>query len=289
MMFAITTLLCLLAGVIATLTLKRQRPGLATRLWVPIGGVWLVLTLLQSVAVVPAGHVGVMDTFGHVSDRTLPPGLNLVSPVTRVITLSTRTQELTEQADVPSSEGLVLKLDASLLFNLSPANASRIYRNVGPKYVETIVIPQFRSHLREATASHEAKALYTSGRELVAVRVQRGLDSTLSTYGVENARVLLRAVRLPQEVAGAIETKLRFEQESEQMRFVLDREKQEAERKRVEAQGIADFQRIVSQGIDERLLRWKGIEATEKLASSPNTKIVVVGGKDGLPLIMNPD
>ena len=243
--------------------------------------------VLSMVTVVPAGHVGVIDVFGNVRERPVLPGVHLVNPVARVVKLSTRTQEITETAQVPSSEGLVMRLDVTMLFNLEAASAPEVYKTVGKEYREVLLIPQLRSYLRGATASFEAKALYTSGRDLVADAMEADLVPSLSERGFDNVQVLLREITLPAQVSQAIEEKLQAEQQSEKMRFVLDREKQEAERKRIEAQGIADFQAIVTEGISDKLLRWKGIEATEALAASSNAKVVVIGGSDGLPLILN--
>jgi regulator of protease activity HflC (stomatin/prohibitin superfamily) len=236
---------------------------------------------------VPAGHVGVKDFFGNVSGSVLSPGINLVIPLTRVVKMSVQTQEIKEVAEVPSQEGLILSLETSLLFQLDPAKASDIYRTVGSDYVGTIVEPQFRSAIREVTASYEAKALYSAEREKIAGEIFALFRRLAGERGIMVQQVLLRRIGLPPVVANAIQEKLRREQEAEQMKFVLQKEQQEAERKRIEAQGIADFQRIVAQGISAQLLEWKGIEATEKLAMSPNTKVVVVGNpKSGLPIIL---
>jgi regulator of protease activity HflC (stomatin/prohibitin superfamily) len=247
----------------------------------------VVLLIGSAITIVPAGHVGVVDLFGRVSDAALQPGVRFVIPLARIHKMSVRTQEVTEAADVPSSEGLVMHVDVTLLYNLDPTQAPSVYQTLGADYESVFITPQLRSHLRDATASFEAKALYTTGREGVASRIRTDLSPALLARGFTNAQVLLRAISLPTQLRTSIEQKLQAEQQSEQMRFVLDRERQEAERKRIEAQGIADFQRIVVQGIDERLLRWKGIEATQALAASQNAKIVIVGGKDGLPLILN--
>jgi len=246
-----------------------------------------ILLVFSAVTIVPAGHVGVIDVFGNVSDRVLQPGVRIVNPLARIHKMSVRTREVTETADVPSSEGLVVHMDVTMLYNLDPAFAPEVYRTLGMDYEAILVQPQLRSHLRDATASYEAKALYTAGREGVTSSMLAAMNPVLNPRGFTNLQVLLRSIALPQQLRASIEQKLQAEQQSEQMRFVLDRERQEAERKRIEAQGIADFQRIVAQGIDERLLRWKGIEATQALAASQNAKIVIVGGKDGLPLILN--
>ena len=236
---------------------------------------------------VPAGHVGVKDFFGQVSTNTLGPGIRLVFPLTSVVKMSVQTQEMKEVAEVPSKEGLILSLETSLLFQLDPAKAVDIYRTVGTEYTGTIVEPQFRSAIREITASYEAKALYSAEREKIAGEIFSLFSRIAGERGIIVQQVLLRKIGLPPVVANAIQEKLRREQEAEQMKFVLQKEQQEAERKRIEAQGVADFQRIVAQGISPQLLEWKGIEATEKLAASTNTKIVVIGNsKTGLPIIL---
>jgi prohibitin 1 len=248
----------------------------------------LILLAQGPFRTVPAGHVGVKDFFGSVSSDALGPGIHVVFPLTRVERMSVQTQEMKEVAEVPSKEGLILNLETSLLFQLDPAKAPEIYKTVGPRYTATIVEPQFRSAIREITSSYEAKALYSAERERIAGEIMELFRRMAGGRGILVQQVLLRKINLPPVVADAIQEKLRREQEAEQMKFVLQKEQQEAERKRIEAQGIADFQRIVAQGISSQLLEWKGIEATEKLATSPNSKIVVIGNpKTGLPIILS--
>ena len=275
--------------VIVSFVASRQTRDPAARSSAIGAGMVIAVVLLgfSAVTIIPAGHVGVIDVFGNVSDRVLQPGVRIVNPLARIHKMSVRTREVTETADVPSSEGLVVHMDVTMLYNLDPTHAPEVYRTLGMDYESILIQPQLRSHLRDATASFEAKALYTSGREGVTSSMLGALNPVLNPRGFTNLQVLLRSISLPNQLRASIEQKLQAEQQSEQMRFVLDRERQEAERKRIEAQGIADFQRIVAQGIDERLLRWKGIEATQALAASQNAKIVIVGGKDGLPLILN--
>ncbi len=265
---------------------RGPRPTSVVTAVVIVIGVILFL-VAGPIRTVPAGNVGVKDFFGSVSSSTLSPGIGLVLPLTSVVRMSVQTQEIKEVADVPSQEGLILSLEASLLFQLDPAKAVDIYRTVGSDYIGTIVEPQFRSALREITASYEAKALYSAEREKIAGEILELFKRIAGERGIMVQQVLLRKIGLPVVVANAIQEKLRREQEAEQMKFVLQKEQQEAERKRIEAQGIADFQRIVAQGISPQLLEWKGIEATEKLAASANSKIVVIGNsKTGLPLIL---
>lgn len=249
--------------------------------------VFVILTTSNPITVIPAGHVGVKDLFGYVSSSTLSPGLRIVIPFTRVVKMSVQTQEVEEIADTPSKEGLIINLDVSLLCRIDPARAVDIYKTVGTSYRNIIVQPQLRSAIREVTASYEAKALYSVEREKIASEIMNLYVRLTSERGIITDQVLLRKIGLPDTLAAAIQEKLKREQESEQMKFVLQKEQQEAERKRIEAQGLADFQKIVSQGISPQLLEWKGIEATEKLAASQNTKIVVIGNSEnGLPLIL---
>ncbi len=247
----------------------------------------VIIAVADPIAIIPAGHVGVKDFFGFVSSDTMPSGLRLVVPFTRVVDMSVQTQEIMEKAETPSREGLIIDLEVSLLYRLDPDKAAETYKKVGSDYAKVVVEPQFRSAIREITASYDAKSLYSSERNKIAGEMQNMFVQLTKSKGVICDQVLLRKVGLPTVIANAIQEKLKREQESEQMKFVLQKEQQEAERKRIEAQGITDFQKIVSQGLNPQLLEWKGIEATEKLANSPNAKIVVIGNtKNGLPLIL---
>ena len=250
--------------------------------------IFALIAISQCFTVIPAGHVGVVDFFGTVSSNTLKSGINFVNPMARVVKLSIKTQEIKEVMDVPSKEGLTVKLELSVLFHLDPEKAAEVYKTVGENYVSVILEPQFRSVARGVTAGYEAKALYTSEREMLAQIIMADLQKIVGPRGVVVESSPLRQITLPPGLTAAIEEKLRAEQESQRMQFVLAKERQEADRKRIEAQGISDFQNIVAKGISDQLLRWKGIEATEKLANSQNTKVIVIGaGKDGLPLILD--
>ncbi len=246
-----------------------------------------LIVISQFWTVIPAGHVGVVDFFGMVSDNTLYPGVNFVNPMANVIKFDARTQEVKEEMTVPSKEGLTVQIEISLLFSLSFENANKIYKTVGEDYSEKILKPQFRSVVRGVTAKYEAKSLYTADREKLSNEIETELSSLVGPRGITLEAAPMRQIKLPAGLTASIEEKLKAEQESQRMEFVLTREKQEAERKRIEAKGIADFQDIVSKGISDQVLKWKGIEATEKLANSSNSKIIVIGsGKDGLPIIL---
>ncbi len=252
-------------------------------------GVLLLVAAFSCATTVPTGHVAVLTRFGKVTGVVLHEGLNFKNPLDKSNEINIRTQELKEQASVPSNEGLIMTLDASLIFRLREDAAAEVFRTLGPGYIATIVEPTLRSTLRSVTSAHTANALYTSARDAVALEVYNEMVKQMAARGIEVEKLLLRDVQLPPTLKTSIEAKQRAEQEALQMSFVLQKEKQEAERKRIEAQGIADFQRIVAQGISQQLLTWKGIEATEKLASSSNSKVILIGSpRTGLPLIMEP-
>jgi prohibitin 1 len=294
MLFVIAVIVAVVA-ILARHTALRAAPAEHGAVVQAVGGVPLVVAaiavvvaLSQCVTVVPAGNVGVVDLFGSVSPVSLKAGINLRNPLANIVKMSVKTEEIKEVMDVPSKEGLTVQLEISALYHLSPERAPEVYKTIGPNYVEVILQPQFRSVSRGVTATYDAKALYTSERELLARTILSDLQKLVEPRGITVESTPLRKVGLPSGLTQAIEDKLRAEQESQRMEFVLLKEKQEAERKRIEAQGIADFQKIVTAGISEPLLRWKGIEATEKIAASQNAKVIIIGaGKDGLPLILD--
>ena len=257
-----------------------------------LAGTITVLALIgafsQTITVVPAGHVGVVDFFGTVSENTLKAGINIINPMAKVEKFSIQTKELKEVMQVLSREGLTIGLEISALHRLDPDSAASIYKKIGADYEDVVLVPQFRSVSRSVTANFQASALYSTERERLGENIMSELSKIVSVRGIIIESTPLRNVALPSQLTDAIEQKQRADQESQRMEFVLTKERQEADRKRVEAQGVADFQRIVATTISEQLLRWKGIEATLKIAESNNAKVVIIGsGKDGLPVILD--
>ena len=247
----------------------------------------LVILFFSAVTRVGTGHVGVLTLFGRVTSETLGEGIHLINPLKTNNEMSIQTQTLKESASVPSSEGLMMSLDTSLIYHLNPDRASDVFQKIGADYETVVVEPTLRSAIREATASHTANALYTGERELVAKQIYDQVTTQLNQRGITVESVLLRDIQLPATLKASIEAKQQAEQEALAMNFRLQKEEQEAKRKRIEAQGIRDFQQTVAQGITPSLLEWKGIEATENLAKSSNSKVVVIGNnKNGLPLIL---
>lgn len=264
-----------------------------------------------AVAAVPAGNVGVPVIFGQVQTQVLHEGLNMKNPFAEIIPMSIRTETYTMSAVMEegqqhrndsivalSKDGLYMPLDVTVAYRLVPSDAPWVYRNLGGDYVEKIVRPASRTAVREAVSKYSSHEAYSTKRNELTLKIQEELQASIAGLmgkysdfkgqGFEIQQVMLRNVDLPEKVKTAIEHKLEAEQQSLQMKYVLEKEQQEAERKRIEARGIADFQDIVTKGINENLLKWKGIEATNNLSKSPNAKIIIIGsGKDGLPVILN--
>lgn len=278
--------------------------SLNLRLLVTVGlyttaGAFLIL-LFRSLAIIPAGHVGVVDSFGEVSKQTLKPGINLVNPLAQVEKFSTRTKEIKETLESPSKEGLILTLDVSILYHLDAAKAEQMYRTIGSNYEQVVLIPQFRSVIRQVTANYDARALYTSQRQQISQQIREQLSQLVASRGIIVEDIPLRKLDLPKTIREAVEQKLQAEQQSQQtdfviqkerkeLEFAIQKERQEAERKRIEAKGIADSQQIISQGLNDKILQLKRIEVAEKVAQSANAKVVVVGaGEQGSPVTIQP-
>ena len=241
----------------------------------------LALTLLASVS---ASAQQITGTEGSPEATTTIDGKQIPPPDPKF------GGEIKEKASVPSKEGLIMGLEASILYHLDPVRAATVYQQMGPTYADILLIPTFRSAIRAITAGNTAASLYSDGREGIAQQILEDVRRQVAPRGVIVENVLLRDLQLPETLKHAIEAKQQAQQEAQRMEYVLQREKQEAERKRVEAAGIKDFQDIVSQGISEKLLEWKGIEATMELVKSPNAKVIIVGNsKNGLPLIYSGD
>jgi regulator of protease activity HflC (stomatin/prohibitin superfamily) len=264
------------------------RKGFARSVGLLVVVLGVVLLGSCSLTTIDTGHVGVLTLFGQVTREQLPEGMHIINPLKAVTKLSIRTQESKEIAEVPSSEGLLIHLEASLLYRLEPAQATDVYQKIGRDYMDVVVSPNFRSVMRTVTAAHTASALYSEARESVAQQMLAEMRKIMQPRGIMIENVLLRDIKLPATLKASIEAKQQADQDAQRMNFVLQKERQEAERKRIEAQGISDFQRIVTLGISQQLLDWKGIEATIEIAKSPNAKVVVIGNpKNGLPVIFS--
>jgi len=251
-------------------------------------GLIVLIFAFSSFTTVHNGFVGVLSLYCDVdTGNVLQAGFHFINPLKSVHEVNVQTNEMKESADVPSNEGLIMHLDTSLRFHIDPARAAELYKNVQGEVETTIIEPALRSDIREVTSSHSANALYSGERDKVASEILERQKANLGSRGIVVEAVFLRDIALPVSLKEAIEQKQRAEQESLAMSFRLQKEKQEADRKRIEAEGIRDFSRTVASGISPELLTWKGNETTENLSKSPNAKIVIIGNsKNGLPLVM---
>ena len=295
---------------------KRDAKRVAT--WASLGSFLIaaVLFLFSCVAAVESGHVGVPVLFGSVMNQTVPSGLHVVNPFVSVRQMSIRTENywLSHQAheggkphddsvSVRSSNGLQMPVDVSVPYRLLPEAAPWVFQNLGPDYADKLIRVSLSTATRPAASQYTAEQLYSNKRDEFAARIMELFDGELNSLLKENykgesppeqvvavSQVLVGHVGIPETVRNAIENKLRSDQEQQAMDFQILKEEKEAKRKKVEAQGIKQFQDIVTTGISDRLLRWKAIDATLHLASSKNAKIIVIGsGKDGLPVLLGSD
>ncbi len=256
-----------------------------------------VAIVLSAIVEVGPGEVGVQVLFGSVQNGVLHSGLNFVNPLVTIEKMDVKTQSYTmsstkdegqvkgdDAISTLSSDGLTLKLDVTVWYRLNDPDAPQVFRTIGSDYVEKIVRPAIRTSLRDVSVSYSATDIYSSKRDDFIKEVTKELENSFNGRGIVLERVLLRNVELPEKIRNAIDDKIAAEQKAQQMVYVLQKERQEAERKKVEAQGISDYNKIVSQSITDQVLQLKGIEATLELAKSSNSKMVIVNGKN-LPLI----
>ena len=264
------------------------------------GGIALVGFGLLTACVkqIDAGEVGVQKLFGKVEDNVLESGLNVVNPLVTVTDVNVRTQNYTmsgihnegqKEGDdairVLSSDGLELVLDLTVLYHVNKTDAPRIVREIGRDIESVIVRPVTRTKIRDNAVYYTAVDLYSTHREEFQARIFHEIDSLFRKSGLTLEQLLVRNIALPTSVKQAIESKINAEQEAQKMQYVLQKEKQEADRKRVEAQGIADYQRILSSGLSDKMLQYEQIKAQKELALSQNAKVVIMNGKSAPILI----
>jgi regulator of protease activity HflC (stomatin/prohibitin superfamily) len=253
---------------------------------------------LSMFKVVDAGQVGVKTLYGKVDNDVLYSGLNIVNPLVEVTTFDVKTQNYTMSAvhdeggkngddaiRILTSDGLEVTIDLSVLFSVKPTEAPRILKQIGDDYLDKIVRPVSRTAIRDNAVSYEAVALYSSKRQEFQNRIFETINQSFAKRGLRLEQLLIRNITLPESVRKTIESKINAEQDAQKMQFVLQKEKQEAERKRVEAQGIADYQKILSTGLSDKQLQYESIIAQKEIALSPNTKVILMGsGKN--PIIL---
>ena len=265
-----------------------------------VGIVFALIGLLTSaIKQIDAGEVGVQSVFGKVKPETLSSGLNFVNPIANVYIFDGKTQNYTMSAvhdegdktgddaiRVLTADGLEVVIDLTVLFRILPSDAPKILKEIGEDYKNKVVRPITRTMIRDNAVYYDAVALYSLKRNEFQTRIYNDIEKNFKKRGLVLEQLLIRNINLPNSVKQTIESKINAEQDAQKMQFVLQKEKQEAERKRVEAQGIADYQKILSTGLSDKQLQYESILAQKELAKSPNTKVIIMGSGKGTPIIL---
>ncbi|MBK6346262.1 MAG: prohibitin family protein [Bacteroidales bacterium] len=296
MVFIVIGIIVLLAGVVLARTESPVQRFTGT---IRIAGIILLVlgVAFSAVYQIEPGQVGVQKLFGKVNSNTLESGLNIINPLVKVVTFDIRTQNYTmsgvhDEGDktgddairVLSADGLEVIVDLTVLYKVIPSEAPRILQELGTDYRNTIVRPICRTKIRDNAVYYDAVALYSSKRDEFQNRIFKTIESDFMKRGLILEQLLVRNITLPESVKTTIESKINAEQEAQKMTFVLQKEKQEAERKRVEAQGIADYQKILSTGLSDKQLQYEMIKA---IATSPNAKLIFMDAKKPASIIVD--
>jgi regulator of protease activity HflC (stomatin/prohibitin superfamily) len=266
-----------------------------------VGIVVVVIGLLLSMfKVIEPGKVGVQTLFGKVQENVLESGLHIINPIVDVTTFDIQTQTYTMSAvsnegqkegddaiRVLSSDGLEVAIDLSVLYKVNPEKAPYIMQNIGETYIDKIVRPVSRTAIRDNAVNYTAVDLYSAKRHEFQDKINQTITASFAKRGLEMQQILVRNITLPASVRASIESKINAEQDAQKMQFVLQKERQEADRKRVEAQGIADYQKILSTGLSDKQLQYEAIKAQKEIALSPNTKVIIIGSGKGNPIMLS--
>jgi len=259
----------------------------------------IIGVLTKSIVQINAGQIGVKSLFGKVQNDVLYSGLHFINPLVEVKMLDVKTQNYTmsgvhdegnqagdDAIRVLTSDGLEVTIDLTVLYKLLPSEAPKLVRETGVDYTDKIVRPLTRTKIRDNSVYYEAVSLYSNKRDEFQQRIFKSIDEDFKKRGLVLEQLLVRNITLPASVRATIEQKINAEQDAQKMQFVLLKEKQEAERKRVEAQGIADYQRIINIGLTDQQLQYEQIKAYLELAKSPNSKVIIMG-KGNAPVILD--
>ena len=298
-------ILSLIIGVILIIisfTLKANESPISkfSNLFKILGFVVILIGLMSSAfKQIDAGKVGVKSLFGNVQSDVLESGLHMVNPLVDITIFDAQTQNYTmsvihdegaKEGDdairVLSNDGLEVIIDLTVLYRVLPNEAPKILKGIGENYTDKIVRPVTRTRIRDNAVYYDAVALYSSKRAEFQQRIFKTIEADFKSRGLVLEQLLIRNINLPTSVKTTIESKINAEQEAQKMIFVLQKEKQEAERKRVEAQGIADYQKIISSGLTDKQLQYEQIKAQKEIATSSNTKIIFMG-KGSAPVILS--
>lgn len=265
-----------------------------------VGFVLIALGAVSAAFVqIEPGEVGVQTLFGKVQPHVLTEGLNVVNPLVDVVHYDVRTQNYTMSAihdegdhegddaiRVLTADGLEVVIDLSVLYHIVPEKAPDILRTIGKNIKDVIVRPVSRTKIRDNAVFYDAVALYSSKREEFQQKIFQTIEKEFADRGIVLENLLIRNIQLPESVKQTIESKINAEQESQKMKFVLEKEKQEADRKRVEAQGISDYQRILTSTLTDKLIQYEQIKAQREIATSNNAKVIFMNGKSNASVLL---
>ena len=242
--------------------------------------------VMSSCTIVRQGEVGVKRSLGKIQPVTLAEGPKLFNPfVSTIIKVPTRTMNIEVRSPLPSKEGLTVQSDISILYRVESSYAPKIVEQLGRNYDQVVILPIFRSAVTDISSKYFAKDMHTGQRGSIEREIKELMMSQLKERGFVVESVLLKTIVLPAGLTKAIEDKLESEQDSQRMQFVLDKERQEAQRRIIEAEGIRDAQKIINEGLTPMLIQFKSIEAFKQLSTSPNAKIIITNGNT--PMILS--
>ena len=276
----------LIIGIMMWLTPEiKRRTKLA-----PVGILFLsfIFLIASMVRLVGPGQVGVVVLFGRVQEKPLRSGIHLINPFASIEKMSVRTESYTmsgkaregvvrgdDAIDALTSEGLTVKLDVTVWYRLKSEGAAIVYRDIGPNYVEKIVRPAIKTVIRNMIAGYEVADIYTEQREEIGISIEQGLKKAFAGRNIEVEKVLMRNVELPARVQEKIDEKMASKQEAERMVFILQKETREVERKKLEAEGISEANRIISKSLSSSYLQWYYIKTLHQLVNSPNNTVII--------------
>jgi regulator of protease activity HflC (stomatin/prohibitin superfamily) len=263
-----------------------------------LGGAFIIAVgfITSTVRIVNPGEVGVQVLFGKVQTSILYEGLNFVNPFVDIETFNTRTQNYTMSAStdegqktgddgirILSNDGLDVNIDMTILYKVNPLKAPEILRNIGKNFESVIIRPVTRTGIRESAAQFKAIEIFSEKRQAFELSIRAAIQDTLTQRGFILDQILVRKIDLPPSVKESIERKITAIQDAQRMEFVLQKETSEAERKRVEARGVADAQNIVSSSLTDKLLQFENIKMMRDLSNSQNAKVIIMGDAKGTP------
>lgn len=246
----------------------------------------LIMLLVSGCAIIRPGEVGVKQRLGDLGTEIYNPGSVLINPLTtKMVIVPTRTMNLEVELNLPSKEGLNVKSVISILYNIDQSRARDVIEHVGLQYEDILILSVFRSSASDVCAQFYAKDMHSGNRAVIEEKIKKSMEEVLNDYGFQVEAVLMKSINLPKGLYQAIEDKLEAEQDAQRMEFVLLQEKQEAERKKIEATGIRDAHLILTEGMNSSVIQWRSLEVLGELADSPNSKLIITDGKT--PVLIN--